>query len=125
VPGVRAAHALRARRLAELVDQVAAAHRGSADNNGVTLRSAARGGLALTADPARLRQALGNLVANAVRYTPPGGEVTVVARRQTGGSGLCLAITRHLVEAHGGSVSATSVLGQGSTFRISLPPGRP
>ncbi|MFC3896344.1 sensor histidine kinase [Lentzea rhizosphaerae] len=31
----------------------------------------------LSADPVRLRQALGNLVANAVRYTPPGGEVVV------------------------------------------------
>jgi two-component system sensor histidine kinase BaeS len=31
----------------------------------------------LNADPVRLRQALGNLVANAVRYTPPGGEVVV------------------------------------------------
>ncbi|WP_424184762.1 sensor histidine kinase [Actinokineospora sp. G85] len=31
----------------------------------------------ITADPVRLRQALGNLVTNAVRYTPPGGEVVV------------------------------------------------
>ena len=41
--------------------------------------------------------------------------------RQTGGSGLGLAITRHLAEAHGGSASATSVLGKGTTFRLVLP----
>ncbi|MDT4992193.1 MAG: two-component system, OmpR family, sensor histidine kinase BaeS, partial [Actinoplanes sp.] len=44
------------------------------------LRSATRGQLELTADAARLRQALGNLVANAVRFTPSGGEVTVTGR---------------------------------------------
>lgn len=33
----------------------------------------------LTADPVRLRQAVGNLVSNAVRHTPAGGEVTLGA----------------------------------------------
>lgn len=41
--------------------------------------------------------------------------------RTTGGSGLGLAITRHLVEAHGGTVSADTEPGAGSTFRITLP----
>jgi two-component system sensor histidine kinase BaeS len=35
--------------------------------------------LVLIADPVRLRQAIGNLVGNALRYTPPGGRVTVSA----------------------------------------------
>ncbi|MFJ7494146.1 sensor histidine kinase [Streptomyces sp. NPDC097727] len=41
--------------------------------------------------------------------------------RRTGGSGLGLAIVRKLVEAHGGSVSAASVEGQGSVFTLRLP----
>lgn len=38
--------------------------------------------LALKADPARLRQCLENLISNAVKYSPRGANVTVVARRE-------------------------------------------
>ncbi len=38
-----------------------------------------------------------------------------------GGSGLGLAIARHVVEAHGGHITAKSIVGQGSTFTFSLP----
>jgi PAS domain S-box-containing protein len=39
------------------------------------------------------------------------------------GSGLGLWISRGLVEAHGGKLTAESVMGQGSTFRFTLPAG--
>jgi signal transduction histidine kinase len=41
--------------------------------------------------------------------------------RSTGGAGLGLTIVKNLVEAHGGRVWATSVVGVGSTFGFSLP----
>ncbi|MDG9685937.1 HAMP domain-containing sensor histidine kinase [Streptomyces sp. DH18] len=146
----------------ELLSQVAAAHQARAENAGVTLVvTATAPGPALRADPVRLRQAVGNLVSNAVRHTPEGGRVTLRAyaheegdgtvlvevadtgsgippedlrhvfdrfwraeksrSRRTGGSGLGLAIVRKLVEAHGGTVDATSVEGEGSTFVLRLP----
>jgi signal transduction histidine kinase len=41
--------------------------------------------------------------------------------RTFGGCGLGLALVREIVETHGGEVSVESRLGQGSTFRVSLP----
>ncbi|MGE3511059.1 MAG: ATP-binding protein, partial [Vicinamibacterales bacterium] len=41
--------------------------------------------------------------------------------RSQGGLGLGLAIVRHLVELHGGSVRVRSVVGQGTTFVVDLP----
>src|SRR5262249_53520589 len=43
--------------------------------------------------------------------------------RATGGSGLGLAIVKHLVQAHGGTVSVSSRLGEGTNFTIRLPVG--
>ena len=41
--------------------------------------------------------------------------------RQTGGAGLGLAIAKQLVVAHGGSISAESAPGPGTTFTFTLP----
>ncbi|WP_431967217.1 sensor histidine kinase [Actinacidiphila sp. bgisy160] len=67
----------------ELLQQVATAHGGRADHAGVALSVDIADGIgSVVADPVRLRQAVANLVSNAVRHTPPGGAVTVTARRE-------------------------------------------
>jgi two-component system, OmpR family, phosphate regulon sensor histidine kinase PhoR len=105
-----------------------------------------------------LLSAMGNLVNNAVRYTPAGGSVDVhwaVLRdgsgelsvtdtgpgiapehlprlterfyrvdrsrsRDTGGTGLGLAIAKHVAQRHGGELRVASVVGQGSTFTLTV-----
>ena len=41
--------------------------------------------------------------------------------REIGGTGLGLSIVKHIIQAHGGKISVESQLGQGSTFRFTLP----
>lgn len=47
--------------------------------------------------------------------------VDLARSRETGGSGLGLAISQSIVEAHGGSLTFTSVEGTGTTFEVRLP----
>jgi len=44
--------------------------------------------------------------------------------RKYGGTGLGLAITKNMIEFHGGKMSVTSKLGEGSTFVLTLPVAR-
>ncbi|MFD7853942.1 sensor histidine kinase [Streptomyces microflavus] len=71
----------------ELLGQVAAAHQARAETAGVTLTVVAGAAPVLHADPVRLRQAVGNLVSNAVRHTPAGGKVTLRAYGEGPGPG--------------------------------------
>lgn len=64
----------------ELLRQVAVVHRAQAADAGITVTVQAEEGLEVFADPARIRQVLGNLVSNAVRHTGSGGQVTLSAR---------------------------------------------
>jgi signal transduction histidine kinase len=44
-----------------------------------------------------------------------------VPNAPSGGAGLGLAISKHLIEAHGGQISARSEVGRGTTFTFTLP----
>lgn len=44
--------------------------------------------------------------------------------RESGGTGLGLAIVKHVMQRHGGSLSITSEVGQGSCFQLSFPATR-
>lgn len=63
-----------------LLERIAAAYQHQAERQGVTLRvEAPEDAPQLVVDVARMVQVLGNLVANALRYTPAGGAITLGA----------------------------------------------
>jgi len=68
--------------LNDLVSDVLSGTEALARERGVLLDGQATGRLAVRADPRELSRALTNLLANAIRHTPPGGRVYVEASRQ-------------------------------------------
>ncbi|MFH0175934.1 sensor histidine kinase [Streptomyces cacaoi] len=81
----------------DLLGQVAAAHQGPAETAGVTLEVATAPGSPppppVEADPVRLRQAVSNLLSNAVRHTPPGGRVTLRSYVTEGGDEVAVEVS--------------------------------
>jgi len=143
----------------ELVSLAAAAFGHQAEQQRLTLDVQSDPDVPLLhADPDRVLQVLSNLLSNALRHTPEGGQISLSARQQDGEiclavadtgpgiapehlphiferfyrvdaarhqeqaeSGLGLAIAKSLVEAHGGRITATSVLGKGTTVTLTFP----
>jgi signal transduction histidine kinase len=68
--------------LAALLERIARSYRPLAEKQNVALDVDIKSDLpALNADPDRLAQVLGNLLTNSIRYTPQGGKITLLARR--------------------------------------------
>lgn len=101
----------------------------SRKNQTVGLAIDAPPGSELQADPSLLNMIFTNLLENAVKHTGDGGKIEVGVRpdgggsRDTGGSGLGLAVVKHCVTLHSGKVWAESQEGKGSAFYVWLPGG--
>ncbi len=147
----------------DLLDPLLARARREALNRGLRLSVAFAEGLpSVRGDKRYLRQALGTLLSNAIRFTPDGGAVGIAATttgdgglafritdtgvgmeqdhvrsllapfaaldfssaRSGGGLGLGLALSKRLIELHGGSLTVDTAPDTGTTITITLPQRR-
>jgi len=67
-----------------LVAGVVSAHRATAENAGIAITFTGCDPTPLWIDQVRIKQAVGNLVSNAIRYTPRGGSIDVGVRSDAG-----------------------------------------
>lgn len=151
--------------VATALNDVSAIVKALANKKSINLTLEAAPGLPpLHADEPKFKQIMYNLMSNAIKFTPPGGSVTVRAEladsaaadavrisvcdtgigikvedqervfrefeqvdssysRQQQGTGLGLALTKNLIELHGGRiwVESEGVQGKGTTFTFVLP----
>lgn len=68
--------------LEELIEDLADLFSAPAQQQGVVLRTEIGARVPVHAQPERIRQLLVNLITNAIRFSPPGGTVTIGARNQ-------------------------------------------
>ena len=141
-----------------LVQEVRDVVRPLAERKNLELTTDVPASLTGVIDASRFKQILYNYLSNAVKFTPPGGRVSLRVTVEDGsrfrlevedtgigiepdemarlfqefqqlpnsrtadqGTGLGLALTRHIVEAQGGQVAVRSQPGHGSVFSAVLP----
>ena len=149
--------------LKEIVDDATRLMRGKIEEAGLKLVVDAPVLPDIEADYRGLKQVILNLISNAVKFTPEGGDIVVALSREdddrlrvavtdtgigiaakdldrlarpfeqvegqhsktTQGTGLGLALTKSLIELHGGALSIASQPGQGTTVSFNVPIRRP
>jgi signal transduction histidine kinase len=74
--------------LGELVRDASELYSDVADAKSISITVRAEGPVPIEADATRLRQAIANLIDNAIKYTPEGGKVEIVARGTDRGTAL-------------------------------------
>lgn len=79
--------------LADVVRQAAAMFSGAAEDRGVAIAVADSTDQAVAGDPGQIRQVVGNLLDNAIRFTPPGGRIDVAVAHRVGGDRVTLTVT--------------------------------
>ncbi len=79
--------------MARMAGDVVELYEPLAEEKGLTLRTDLPAGLVVNGNRHLLSQAVANLLDNAIKYTPPGGEVLVSASRDAGGCRLSIADT--------------------------------
>jgi signal transduction histidine kinase len=139
------------------VREIAGLHGAEAHQQRLTLACSVDDGVRVFGNPDQIDRIIGNLIENAIKYTPSGGTISVMCRQDRSGShvrvldtgpgiasenmakiferfwradpvrsansgaGLGLAIARALARRHGGDVTASSRLGEGSEFVATFP----
>ena len=146
--------------VADVLEEVLAELKVQADQREINVSLEVADRPHIMANPDYIKALWTNLLSNAIRYTPAGGQVTVSLRAdreqeqvigavsdtgigvaveditrifedfyrteeakamQETGTGLGLPIVQQVIEKYGGTIEVESVVGQGSTFRFTLP----
>ncbi|QRK05859.1 PAS domain-containing protein [Archangium violaceum] len=127
--------------LAPVVEAAMAAVRPAAEARDIRIEPRLEPGVGpVQGDPRRLQQVAGTLLSLAIKFTPEGGQVKLLLRREEthvtlevagadggapqkqGSQGLGMSIVRYLVELHGGTVQLDGK-GRGARVTVRLPSG--